>query len=65
MYRKKQISKIDICNILAIMNAGTYGYSMSSNYNLRLKPAEVMVFDGKAKLIRKKETLRNLISTKV
>jgi diaminopimelate decarboxylase len=54
MYRKKQISKIDICNILAIMNAGTYGYSMSSNYILRLSPAEVMAFDGKAKLIRKR-----------
>jgi len=47
------------------MNAGTCGYSMSSNYNLRLRPAKVIVFDGKAKLIRKRETLRNLISTKV
>lgn len=44
-------------DILAILNVGAYGYSMSSNYNSRPKPAEVLVDNGKPKLIRKREDL--------
>ncbi|MCX7821693.1 MAG: diaminopimelate decarboxylase [Brevinematales bacterium] len=60
---KRAISKIDIGNILAIMNAGAYGFAMSSNYNSRPKPAEVMVYEGKVKLIRRRETIRDLLAT--
>ncbi|MCS7180009.1 MAG: diaminopimelate decarboxylase, partial [bacterium] len=45
---------------LAIMSAGAYGFSMSSNYNLRLRPAEVIVKDKKFFLIRKRETYKGL-----
>jgi diaminopimelate decarboxylase len=62
---KRAISKVDVGNILAIMDAGAYGYSMSSNYNLRPRPAEVMVSNGIARLIRRRETLKDLLSTKV
>lgn len=43
-------------DIIAIMDAGAYGFSMSSNYNSRLKPAEVAFQNGKSWLIRKRET---------
>lgn len=54
-----QIRKGDI---LAVKNAGAYGYVMSSNYNGRLRPAEVLITSsGAAKLIRKRDSYNNLI----
>jgi diaminopimelate decarboxylase len=52
-------------DILAFRNAGAYGFSMSSNYNSRLKPAEVMIYNGKARLIREREKLEDLIRGQV
>lgn len=52
-------------DILAIKNAGAYGFSMSSNYNSRLRPAEVMVVNGQAKLIRERETFEDLLRHQV
>jgi len=49
-------------DLLAIMSAGAYGMSMSSNYNSRPRAAEVMVDDDKAILIRTRETLDQLFS---
>lgn len=49
-------------DILGIMDAGAYGYCMSSNYNNRLRPAEVLIkADGNAVLIRKRESLEDLM----
>ena len=48
-------------DILAIKNAGAYGYAMSSNYNSRPRPAEVIVEDGVAQLIRSRETIEDLL----
>jgi diaminopimelate decarboxylase len=45
---------------LAIKNAGAYGYTMASNYNSRLRPAEVLLLNGQAKLIREREKLEDL-----
>ena len=43
-------------------NAGAYGYSMSSNYNCRLRPAEVLIrSDGTDVLIRRRDTLQDLL----
>jgi len=42
-------------DVVAIINAGAYGYSMSSSYNSRPKPAEVLIDKGKTKLIRERE----------
>jgi diaminopimelate decarboxylase len=47
-------------DILALREAGAYGYSMASNYNSRLLPAEVVVSDGMARLIRRRQTLEDL-----
>jgi diaminopimelate decarboxylase len=50
---------------LVFYNAGAYGFEMSSNYNSRYKPAEVMVKDGKVFLIRKREEFENLLKNQV
>lgn len=47
-------------DLLAIMGVGAYGYSLSSNYNMHTRPAEAMVENGEAKLIRHREPLENL-----
>lgn len=47
--------------LLAVMSAGAYGFSMSSNYNARPRAAEVMAEGNKYKIIRKRETLEDLI----
>ena len=49
-------------DIIGVMDAGAYGYSMASNYNNRLRPAEVLIqTDGSTRLIRKRDTLEDLI----
>ncbi|MGB0914476.1 MAG: diaminopimelate decarboxylase [Crocinitomicaceae bacterium] len=52
-------------DILSIHNAGAYGFSMSNQYNSRLRPAEVMIYDGKSHLIRKRETLEDIYRNEV
>jgi len=48
-------------HVLCIHNAGAYGYEMASNYNSRYRPAEVLVKDGEAILIRKRESFEDLL----
>jgi len=57
----RQLNEVREGDVLAFHNAGAYGFSMSSNYNSRLRPAEVMVYKGKAHLIRKREELNQLL----
>lgn len=56
-------------DLIAIRSAGAYGYSMASSYNSRFKPAEALVYNGEAKLIRRRETFedltRNLVEIEV
>ena len=47
--------------ILAICDVGAYGMTLSSNYNLRTKPAEVMVNKSKMTIITKRQKLNNII----
>jgi len=61
----RSIPKIRIGDVLAILNAGSYGFSMASNYNSRPRPAEVLVEDVTARLIRKRETFEDLISNQI
>ena len=49
-------------DLLAILSAGAYGMAMSSNYNSRPRPAEVMVDGGRALLIRARESLESLFA---
>ncbi|MFI5193123.1 MAG: diaminopimelate decarboxylase [Chitinophagales bacterium] len=46
---------------LVFRNAGAYGFEMSSNFNSRLKPAEVMMISGESKLIRKRDVFEDLL----
>ena len=48
-------------DLMAVRTAGAYGFSMASNYNSRLRPAEVLVADGRVTLIRERETLADLL----
>jgi diaminopimelate decarboxylase len=48
-------------DLLAIMTAGAYGMSMSSSYNSRPRPAEVLVDEGRARVVRTRETLTDLM----
>lgn len=61
----RRISEINEGDILCIHNAGAYCFSMSSNYNSRLRPAEVMVYKGKDYLIRERETMDDLLRNQV
>jgi diaminopimelate decarboxylase len=51
--------------LYAILDAGAYGSVMASNYNRRLLPAEVMVEDGKARVIRRRQTIDELLSLEI
>ena len=53
----RKIAEVREGDVLAFSNAGAYGFSMASNYNSRPRPAEVLVHEGKAQLIRRRETL--------
>jgi len=61
----RQIAEISEGDILCFRNAGAYCYTMASNYNSRPRPAEVLWIDGQAKLIRKTETLEDLLRNQV
>lgn len=49
-------------DLLAVMSAGAYGFSMSSNYNSRPRAAEVMVEKNKAFLVRRRETYEDIVN---
>jgi diaminopimelate decarboxylase len=57
----RKIHEIKEGDLLVFYNAGAYGFEMSSNFNSRLKPAEVLVKDGKTVLIRKRELFEDLL----
>jgi diaminopimelate decarboxylase len=61
----RKLNEVRESDILVLHNAGAYGYSMSSNYNSRYRPAEVLIHNGKAKLIRRRENLDDLLATQV
>lgn len=61
----RRITEIKEGDILCFKNAGAYCYSMSSNYNSRFKPAEVLWKDGKGHLISQRETFEDLIKNQI
>lgn len=56
-----KVPKIEPGDMLAVLSTGAYNYSMSSNYNRILKPAVVMLSEGKDRLIVKRETYEDLL----
>ncbi len=61
----RKLNEVKEGDILAILNAGAYGFTMSSNYNSRTRPAEVMIINGEAKLIRERETLEDQLKHQI
>lgn len=61
----RKLTEVHEGDILCFKNAGAYGITMASNYNARLKPAEVLIYQGKTHLIRKREKLEDVILNEV
>lgn len=57
----RKINEIKEGDVLCFKNAGAYCFSMSSNYNSRYRPAEVLVYNGVAHLIRQREKFEDLL----
>ena len=57
----RRIAEISEEDVLCFHNAGAYCFSMASNYNSRYLPAEVMVHQGKDYLIRKRQTIQDIL----
>jgi diaminopimelate decarboxylase len=60
--RDRKLAPLETGDLVAILDAGAYGMAQSSNYNTRLRPAEVLVEGGKARLIRRRETMADLLA---
>jgi len=59
--RDRAFGSLEPGDLLAVLGAGAYGSTMASNYNGRLRPAEVLVRGRRWDLIRRRETLRDLV----
>lgn len=61
----RKLSEVREGDYLVFFNAGAYGFEMSSNFNSRLKPAEVLVKDGEAILIRQRDVFEDLLKNQI
>ena len=60
--KERKLPEIFENDILGVLDSGAYGYSMSSNYNNRLRPAEVLIWEnGNPGIIRKRDTFEDLV----
>ena len=60
--RDRELPQMREGDLVAVLDAGAYGMSLSSNYNTRPRPAEIMVTGARAKLIRRRETMEDLLA---
>jgi diaminopimelate decarboxylase len=60
--RDRKLPPLEPGDLIAVLDAGAYGMAQSSNYNTRLRPAEVLVEGNKARLIRRRETIADLLA---
>jgi len=63
--RDREMALVKPGELVALLDAGAYGMSLTSNYNTRPRPAEVLVDGAKAKVIRRRETMRDLLGPEV
>ncbi len=63
--RERELPSLPDGALLAVLDSGAYGMSLSSNYNTRARPAEVLVEGGTARLIRRRESLDDLLAAEV
>lgn len=60
--RDRKLAPVENGDLVAILDAGAYGMAQTSNYNSRLRPAEALVQGNKARLIRRRETIADLLA---
>jgi diaminopimelate decarboxylase len=63
--RDRKLKPVEPGDLVALLDAGAYGMAQSSNYNTRLRPAEVLVEGAKARLIRRRETIADLLAPEI
>ncbi len=63
--RDRKLAPVKPGDLVALLDAGAYGMAQSSNYNTRLRPAEVLVEGSKARLIRRRETMADLLAPEI
>jgi len=64
--KDRMLPKTELGDTLIILDCGAYGFSMSSNYNARLRPAEILIEQsGSIKVIREKETFEYLLNNQI
>jgi diaminopimelate decarboxylase len=61
----RELNEVRENDIIVLKNAGAYSFSMSSNYNSRFKPAEVLIYKNNVHLIRKRETFEDLLRNQI
>lgn len=61
----RKLNEVREGDYLVFYNAGAYGFQMASNYNSRFRPAEVLVENGKPKLIRQRDVFEDLLKNQV
>jgi len=60
--KDRQFPHVEVGDLIVVMNAGAYGYAMSSQYNSRPRAAEILVNNHQAEIIRERETVIDLVS---
>jgi len=60
--KDRLLPRVEEGDLLAVLNAGAYGFAMSSQYNSRPRAAEVLVKDGEYRLVRERERFEDLLS---
>lgn len=63
--RDRMLPRPEVGDLFAVLDTGAYGSAMASNYNRRLMPAEVMIEDGKRTLIRRRQTMDELLALEI
>jgi diaminopimelate decarboxylase len=63
--RDRAIATVKPGDLVLLLDAGAYGMTQASNYNSRPRPAEVLIDGSKTKLIRRRETMRDQLSTEI
>jgi len=63
--RARELEEVAAGDLLAVRDTGAYSFVMSSNYNQRPRPAEVLVEEDGVRLIRRRETFEDLVRTEV
>jgi diaminopimelate decarboxylase len=63
--RRRELERPEPGELLAVRDAGAYAFAMSSRYNMRPRAAEVLIEDGRARLVRRRETFEDLVATEV